>query len=122
MIRFVLAPDGDGRGRPQAQASRPRRLDHGDPRRRCRRRWRARRFRAVLGATCGSRPIFATATERLLERAALDALAIAHKAGSVVAGFSKVEAALAVDSVAGLLHASDGAPDGNAQAPGSAAA
>src|SRR5208283_4340439 len=33
-------------------------------------------------------------TERLLERAALDALAIAGKAGLVAAGFAKVEAAL----------------------------
>ena len=33
-------------------------------------------------------------TEQLLERAALDALAIAGKAGLVAAGFAKVEAAL----------------------------
>jgi predicted RNA-binding protein YlxR (DUF448 family) len=51
-------------------------------------------------------------TERLLERAALDALAIARKAGTVVAGFAKVEAALRTDAVAALIHASDAAPEG----------
>jgi hypothetical protein len=53
-----------------------------------------------------------TETERLLERAALDALAIAGKAGSVVTGFAKVEAALHGSDVAGLLHAADAAGDG----------
>jgi hypothetical protein len=51
-------------------------------------------------------------TERLLERAALDALAIVGKSGNVVAGFSKVEAALAHEDVAALIHASDAAGDG----------
>jgi predicted RNA-binding protein YlxR (DUF448 family) len=55
---------------------------------------------------------FAEATERLLERSALDALAIAGKAGCVVTGFSKVETALTREPVAGLLHASDGSTDG----------
>ncbi|MGH6771679.1 MAG: RNA-binding protein [Xanthobacteraceae bacterium] len=50
-------------------------------------------------------------TERLLERAALEALGIAHKAGRAALGFAKVEAALAHSAVA-LLHASDAAPDG----------
>ncbi|MEA2942465.1 MAG: uncharacterized protein QOD09_2994 [Bradyrhizobium sp.] len=52
------------------------------------------------------------ATERLLERAALDALAVAGKAGQVVTGFGKVEAALARDNVVAVLHASDAAADG----------
>src|SRR5437762_1616112 len=56
---------------------------------------------------------FVPATERLLERAALDALSMAHKAGRVAVGFAKVEAALAGrDPVAGLLHAREAAPDG----------
>jgi len=54
----------------------------------------------------------AAATERLLERAALDALAVASKAGQVVTGFAKVEAAIAQGEVAALLHASDAADDG----------
>jgi predicted RNA-binding protein YlxR (DUF448 family) len=51
-------------------------------------------------------------TERLLEQAALDALAIAHKAGRVAIGFAKAEAALARDRVAGLVNAAEAAPDG----------
>jgi uncharacterized protein len=51
-------------------------------------------------------------TERLIERAALDALAIAHKAGKVAIGFAKVEAALARDRVAGLINAAEAAADG----------
>jgi predicted RNA-binding protein YlxR (DUF448 family) len=51
-------------------------------------------------------------TDRLLERAVLDALAICGKAGLAVTGFAKVEAALARDPVVALLHARDGAADG----------
>jgi hypothetical protein len=51
-------------------------------------------------------------TERLIETAALNALAIAHKAGRVAIGFGKAEAALANGNASGLLHASDAAPDG----------
>lgn len=51
-------------------------------------------------------------TASLLERSALDALAIAGKAGQIVAGFSKVEAALGRDRVVAVLHARDAADDG----------
>jgi uncharacterized protein len=51
-------------------------------------------------------------TERLMERAALEALAIAGKAGLVAGGFAKVEAALADDTVAALIHAADAGEDG----------
>lgn len=51
-------------------------------------------------------------TERLLERSALDALAIAGKAGLVAAGFTKVEKALAREEVVALLHAAEAADDG----------
>jgi predicted RNA-binding protein YlxR (DUF448 family) len=57
-------------------------------------------------------PDFVEATERLIERAALDALAIAHKAGKVAIGFGKTEAAIANDNVAAIVHAADAAPDG----------
>jgi len=50
--------------------------------------------------------------DRLLVRASLDALAIAHKAGQVIAGFERVEGALAAGSLAALIHATDAAPDG----------
>jgi predicted RNA-binding protein YlxR (DUF448 family) len=54
-------------------------------------------------------------TERLLVRAALDALAIAGKSGQVVAGFAKVEAAIAHDDIVGLIHAADAGADGVAK-------
>jgi len=55
---------------------------------------------------------FVEATEQLIERAALDALAIAHKAGKAAIGFGKAEAALTHGRVVGLLHAADAATDG----------
>ena len=51
-------------------------------------------------------------TERLLERAVLDALAIAGKASSVAAGFAKTEAALEHEDVIAVLHAAGAAADG----------
>ncbi len=50
--------------------------------------------------------------DRLLERSALDALAIAGKAGLVAAGFAKVEAALSRGEVRALVHASEAAAEG----------
>jgi predicted RNA-binding protein YlxR (DUF448 family) len=52
-------------------------------------------------------------TERLLERAALDALAMAHKAGRTILGSAKVEAALdRAERVGALIHGSDAGQDG----------
>jgi uncharacterized protein len=51
-------------------------------------------------------------TERLLEQAALDALAMAGKASLAVTGFVRVETALASDAVVALIHAADAAADG----------
>ncbi len=51
-------------------------------------------------------------TERLIERAVLDALAIAGKAGTVVSGFSKVEAAVGRNDILALIHAADASDDG----------
>lgn len=63
-------------------------------------------------------PDLATQTERLLERSALDALAIAGKAGTVVGGFAKVEAALGRDDVLALIHATEAAADGKRKLDG----
>lgn len=60
----------------------------------------------------------ATDTERMLARAAFDALAMAGKAGLVVAGFAKVEAALGRNEAMALLHANDGAVDGKRKLDG----
>jgi uncharacterized protein len=54
----------------------------------------------------------AVQTERLLELAALDALAIAGKSGAVPSGYGRVEAAIARENVLALIHAADAAADG----------
>ena len=51
-------------------------------------------------------------TETLLERSAPDELAIAGKAGQVVARFTKVEAALGRSTILAVLHAKEAANDG----------
>jgi hypothetical protein len=61
-------------------------------------------------------PSLATDTEALLARSAIEALAMAAKAGQVICGFGKVEEALRSRqlqaSIQALIHASDGAVDG----------
>jgi uncharacterized protein len=115
LIRFVVSPSGEvvpdvkrklpGRGlwvsashRAVAEAVRRNHFSRGFK----------REVRA--GAT------LADETETLLVQSAVDALAIAAKAGQVVSGFSKVEAALAGPrppaAIAALIHACDGASDG----------
>jgi uncharacterized protein len=112
MIRFVVAPDGSvvpdlkrrlpGRGiwitatRPALRSALAKKAF-------------ARSFKREVRVA----PDIVESTERLLERAALDALAMAHKARRTVTGFAKVEAALArQDRVIGLIHAADAANDG----------
>ncbi|MGB6541552.1 MAG: RNA-binding protein [Xanthobacteraceae bacterium] len=51
-------------------------------------------------------------TERQLERAALDALAVAGKAGLVATGFAKAEAVLERGDAIALLHAAEASPEG----------
>jgi predicted RNA-binding protein YlxR (DUF448 family) len=51
-------------------------------------------------------------TENLMLRGAVEALAMAAKAGQVVAGFAKVEGALQAHQAVALIHAADGAADG----------
>jgi hypothetical protein len=57
-------------------------------------------------------------TERMLERAALDALAIAGKSGAVVSGFSQVEATIGRGEALALIHAADAANDGKRKLDG----
>jgi predicted RNA-binding protein YlxR (DUF448 family) len=111
LIRFVIAPDGTvvadlkrrlpGRG-VWVTATRAT-VDEAVKRRVFSRGFKREARAAVdLGEQVG----------RQLERAALDALGIVHKAGRVRTGFAKTEAALADDPVAAVLQASDGAADG----------
>lgn len=65
-------------------------------------------------------PNLAAEVETLIERQALDMLAMANKAGCVVTGFTKVEAALGKKGAAAVLHAIDGAADGKRKLSGPA--
>jgi len=111
LIRFVIAPSGEvvadlkrklpGRG---LWVSASRTLIE----QAVRRRIFAKGFKRDVKAA----PTLPDDIERLLVRAALDALAIAAKAGQVVCGFGKVEAALKAREAVALIHAADGAADG----------
>jgi predicted RNA-binding protein YlxR (DUF448 family) len=111
LIRFVVGPDGEvvadvksklpGRGI-WVTAARDALLDA------VKRKAFARGFKREVRVPSD----LAARTEGLLERAALDALAIAGKAGLVATGFTKTEAALQHEDVIALLHAADAAPDG----------
>jgi predicted RNA-binding protein YlxR (DUF448 family) len=68
----------------------------------------ARGFKTKAEAPAG----LADEVEALLHKDALQSLAMANKAGAVVTGFAKVEAAIAAGGVIALLHASDAAEDG----------
>lgn len=111
LIRFVLAPDGEvvadlkrklpGRGLWVAASHR--RVAEA-----LRKNVFARGFRKPVRA----QPDLADRTEGLLVASALDALAIAAKAGQVVTGFTKVETALNQRQAVALIEASDGSEDG----------
>src|ERR1700726_2834133 len=114
LIRFVVAPSGEvmadlkrklpGRGlwisasrKMVAEAVRRHQFSKG--------------FKRDVRATA----TLAADTEVLLERFAVDALAMAAKAGQVVSGFTKVADALerpGPGAVRALIHATDGAADG----------
>jgi uncharacterized protein len=115
LIRFVVAPSGEvvpdlkrklpGRGL-WVTASRPAVAEA------VRRHQFGKGFKREVRVA----PTLATDTEALLARSAIDALAMAAKAGQVISGFGKVEDALTSrqlqSQVQALIHASDGAMDG----------
>jgi predicted RNA-binding protein YlxR (DUF448 family) len=68
----------------------------------------ARSFKRDVRVTSG----LSSLTEQLLARAALDALAMAGKAGNVAAGFGKTEDALNSNEAVAVIHANDAAADG----------
>lgn len=53
--------------------------------------------------------------DRLLVRRTVEALSLANKAGLVVTGFTRTEAAIVAGECAALIHASDAADDGAAK-------
>ena len=98
MIRFVVGPDGDAV--PDIKRKLPGRgiwitATRGALEEAVKRNVFARGFKRDVRVAAD----LAATTERLLERSALDALAIAGKAGQVVAGFAKVEAAIGRDDL-----------------------
>src|ERR1700754_603095 len=110
LIRFVVAPDGavvpdlkrrlPGRG-VWVTATRAA-VDEA-----VRRKSFARAFKREARAGTG----LGMDVERQLERAALDALAMVHKAGRVAFGFARTEKELAGGPVVAVLQASDGSAD-----------
>jgi len=111
LIRFVAGPDGavvpdikrklPGRG---VWVTARRRVVEDAVRRRA--------FGRGLKADVKVAPELPDSLDRLLEQSALDALSMAHKAGLVVLGFAKVEAAVAAAPVVALVRASDAGADG----------
>jgi predicted RNA-binding protein YlxR (DUF448 family) len=111
LIRFVLGPDGAVT--PDIRAKLPGRGVWVTARAKLveeavRRRAFSRGFKgeAKAGATLPAE------VDALLERDCLQSLSLANKAGAVLAGFTKVEAAIAAGKIALLLHASDAGADG----------
>lgn len=69
-------------------------------------------FARGLGRPVVVPPGLSDQVESLMRKRALEALSLACKAGLVVTGFSKVEAAIGGAGLAALFHASDAAEDG----------
>jgi predicted RNA-binding protein YlxR (DUF448 family) len=69
-------------------------------------------FARSLRAPVSADEDLAQEVQAALASAALGALGLANKAGCVVAGFAKVEAAIRSGKAVSLLHASDAAPGG----------
>jgi predicted RNA-binding protein YlxR (DUF448 family) len=112
MLRFALS--GDGVVTPDIRRRLPGRgvwirLDAAAVRQAAAKHVFARAFRAPAEAPPG----LADDVDRLLEADALQFLSLVNKAGQIVAGASKVEAAIASGKVVGLIHASDGSADGS---------
>jgi predicted RNA-binding protein YlxR (DUF448 family) len=114
MLRFALAPDGSVV--PDIRRKLPGRgvwisLSADAVRRAAAKGAFSRAFRARAEA----RADLADAVDTLLERDALQSLSMANKAGFVVTGAFKVDAAIGDGDVAALIQASDGAADGLAK-------
>ncbi len=117
MIRFVAAPDGTvvpdlarnlpGRGA-WVTASRPA-LEKAIAQ---------KSFTRAFRGNAQAGPDLPELLDRLLERAAIDALSLANKAGRIVTGNAKVESALLSGKAVALYHAADGSADGKRKLDG----
>jgi uncharacterized protein len=111
LIRFVVGPDGQTL--PDIKCKLPGRgvwvtATHDALEDAIKRKVFARGFKRDVRLS----PDLAAQTERLLERTALEALAMAGKAGLVAAGFGKAADALERERAVGLVHAAGASPDG----------
>lgn len=111
MLRFALAPDGSVV--PDIRAKLPGRgawvsAEAAAVAQAVRRKSFARAFKAEANAAAD----LAELVDLLLEKDALQALSLANKAGLVVAGATKVQAAAVSRSLVALVHASEAAQDG----------
>ena len=111
MIRFVCAPDGVVT--PDIRSRLPGRGVYVTARRElvaeaARKQIFARGFKAKVETP----PTLAADVERLLQADGLQMLALANKAGQVIAGFGKVAEALEKGAVAVLVEATNGGEDG----------
>src|SRR5271166_6460550 len=114
MLRFALGPDGSVV--PDVHRKLPgrgvwTRLSFATVSRAASKQAFSRAFRVKTQAPAS----LAETVDALLERDALQSLSFANKAGLVVAGAFKVDAAIEIGRVAALLQASDGAPEGAAK-------
>jgi uncharacterized protein len=106
LIRFVVGPDGDAvpdlkhrlPGRGVWITARHHLIEEA-----VRRRLFGRGFKADVRVSTD----LPDKLERLLEQSALNAISIAHKAGLVILGFAKVEAAVATAPLVALIRARD---------------
>jgi predicted RNA-binding protein YlxR (DUF448 family) len=80
-----------------------------------------RAFARALKADVGVDPNLPGLVDSLFEQAALQTLSLANKAGRVVCGFAKVEAALGRGEAVAIIHASEAAADGKRKLAASAA-
>jgi predicted RNA-binding protein YlxR (DUF448 family) len=111
LVRFVIAPDGtvvpDLKGRLPGRGvwvtATADAIDLAE-----RRRLFARGFHETVSVAPG----LAERTDARMLAGLVGALGLARKAGTIVTGFGKVEAALASGKAIGIIHASDAADDG----------
>ena len=114
LIRFVAAPDGEIV--PDLKGELPGRgVWVGCARDTVEQAVRRNVFAASLGRAVRPPEGLADTVERLLVARAMNYLALANKAGQVVCGFAKVEAAIERSTLAAVLHAADAAADGVAK-------
>jgi uncharacterized protein len=76
---------------------------------------RKQAFSRGFKTKAAARPDLAQNVDAIIEQDALQFLSIVNKAGLVVTGAAKVEAAIRGGDILALLHARDGSPDGTAK-------